>query len=977
MDNGSPESTITSVHKAASVIENRGNLDALFPDLRNTFNDSFSYISTKKEHVQPVALKESIILPAEGLESIRHFDTKTNAAGIATALNRAYYSIKGHLYIWDYVERKMTIHVEDDDIVGVAFVPPKAGIFAPEINHLLIISTVREVKIIAVSYSASSGLKVFKTDMSTNTSGINMKTITGTKFGRVFMLGTDGNVWDLDYRREETWFSGRCSKRLHTIRNDMLFLIQTTTDPVTQIALSETGDVLYQLTENSHIHVTYLGVDGQSYKDVLTYKDAAERANESLRTSKLLDPRTFKIVSINPTSSAESKSYHLVAITSTGCRLYLSHHKDNQHLKQDEAPNTLTLSHVRHPDESILPTDVFSHTLYKDGLFVGVKNQNQKPTEDTIVTYSPDLGSLTTPKIIMTGTSAYKEFDNLLKVPGKIISIVESTTSPHRINELSTPYETPGRTLLALTTYGIVVLIKQRPIDMLYRLLNSTNGDTAIRLQDYGSFFQHFGCINGVSLCLGLICSPSSINNTGINSVEPVTDVITGSAKVLLETLGQTLSDLNPQFTSRHDGLALFVYRAINSIWSKPLVKVPSNGASVVYTSTLSSTELQNTQQILKKLNILMTEKPNCFLRSAYKEEEESLKNMKELVAYMAEGLSFVEYMIKTGISNIVQGMKPESQNRLKTITLKDLLTTSDGRKLANDLSYALVDYTFSKYDNTGYVVDVLTQYCKSFCGANDVFLYKATKQIYAARSATNTTQARSILTESLGLLKKIALHIPADKAAEIVDDFVYQGYPVYGVELALSCTEARDPYHTTNGFVELGCPANDARAKIFKSKQPFYDIIFNLLYKSIASSLVKPDSKREVFRSTFTGCKDQAFAYYVFEKFTEKGLGPELINESPPYLHEFLSRTPFDYERANLLATYYKNKGRYEEAAITYFNLARETNDTSKRTAFLIEASNCARCVTAPAKQYDMFRLKQAIDQNLEEVRGQNIPTQ
>lgn len=94
----------------------------------------------------------------------------------------------------------MTVHVEADDIVAVAFVPPKAGIFAPEINHLLIISTVKEVKIIAVSYTASSGLKVFKTDMSTNTSGINMKTIIGTKLGRVFMLGTDGNVWDLDYR---------------------------------------------------------------------------------------------------------------------------------------------------------------------------------------------------------------------------------------------------------------------------------------------------------------------------------------------------------------------------------------------------------------------------------------------------------------------------------------------------------------------------------------------------------------------------------------------------------------------------------------------------------------------------------------------------------------------------------------------------------------------------------------------------------
>lgn len=251
---------------------------------------------------------------------------------------------------------------------------------------------------------------------------------------------------------------------------------------------------------------------------------------------------------------------------------------------------------------------------------------------------------------------------------------------------------------------------------------------------------------------------------------------------------------------------------------------------------------------------------------------------MKELVAYMAEGLSFIEYMIKTGLSTIVKSLKLESQNKLRMLTLKDLLTTSDGRKLANDLSYALVEHTFSKYDNTSYVIDVLTQYCKSFCGANDVLLYKATKQIFAARSATNTTQARAILTESLSILKKIALHIPADKAAEIIEEFAYQGYSVYGVELALACTEARDPYYSTNAYVENGCPANDPRAEVFKNKQPFYDIVFNLLYKAVAPDLAKPDSRKEVFRSTFAGCKDQAFAYYIFEKFTDKGLGLELI---------------------------------------------------------------------------------------------------
>lgn len=395
---------------------------------------------------------------------------------------------------------------------------------------------------------------------------------------------------------------------MHTAGNSLSFIIPTTRDPITQIALNESGNILYQLTENSNIIVTYLGTDGQSYNDVLKYKDASARANDSLRGSKLLDPRIFKIVSINPTSSIESKLYHLVAITSTGCRLYLSHHKDNQHLKQDEAPNTLTLSHVRHPDDSTLPTDVFSHTLYKDGLFVGVKNQCEKPTEDKIVTYSPDLGSITHPTVIMNSIAAFKEYENSLNVPGKILSIVEGNTSHYRINELSAPYEAPRRTLFVLTTYGMNVLVKQRPIDMLYRLLNSTNQDTAARLYDFESFFNHFGYVNCVSLCLGLICSASSTVNSGINSVEPVTGSIASSANVLLGSMGQTASALNPQYTSRHDGLALFIYRVIHPIWTRTLVKASSNDANAVYSSTLSSTELQNTQQILKKLNALMQE---------------------------------------------------------------------------------------------------------------------------------------------------------------------------------------------------------------------------------------------------------------------------------------------------------------------------------------------------------------------------------
>jgi hypothetical protein len=97
--------------------------------------------------------------------------------------------------------RHMTVHEEEDDIVGLAFVKPKSNIFASHITHLMIMSTVREIKIHAISYNAITGaFNVFQTDMSTTTTGVNMTAIVGTKFGRVYMLGSDGNVWELEYR---------------------------------------------------------------------------------------------------------------------------------------------------------------------------------------------------------------------------------------------------------------------------------------------------------------------------------------------------------------------------------------------------------------------------------------------------------------------------------------------------------------------------------------------------------------------------------------------------------------------------------------------------------------------------------------------------------------------------------------------------------------------------------------------------------
>lgn len=89
---------------------------------------------------------------------------------------------------------------EEEDIVGIGFVTPKPGIFRDDIKHLMVVSTISEVKIMALEYTSTKQLRVHKTDMTTNTAGVNMISIVGTQQGRIFMLGDDGYVWELDYR---------------------------------------------------------------------------------------------------------------------------------------------------------------------------------------------------------------------------------------------------------------------------------------------------------------------------------------------------------------------------------------------------------------------------------------------------------------------------------------------------------------------------------------------------------------------------------------------------------------------------------------------------------------------------------------------------------------------------------------------------------------------------------------------------------
>ena len=128
----------------------------------------------------------------------------------------------------------------------MALVKPKPGVFVDEITYLLVICTPITVLLLGLSATPSTGtsqvrhkeIKLYATDMSVSTDGVEMTSVVGTRDGRIFMCGVgDGNLYELHYQEKEVWFG----KKFHLINHSasglpsfipLLRTVQTEGDPV-------------------------------------------------------------------------------------------------------------------------------------------------------------------------------------------------------------------------------------------------------------------------------------------------------------------------------------------------------------------------------------------------------------------------------------------------------------------------------------------------------------------------------------------------------------------------------------------------------------------------------------------------------------------------------------------------------------------------------------------------------------------------
>ncbi len=133
--------------------------------------------------------------------------------GIFPEINRVWMTIDNHLYLWNYDapdglgELINTFEDPDQVIVNVSLVKPIPGVFLEQIEYLLVVSTPLEITLLGIAFSEPkrgnlprSALTIYKTDMSCYADGVNMSSIVGTKKGRIFMRGNDGQLFELVYQ---------------------------------------------------------------------------------------------------------------------------------------------------------------------------------------------------------------------------------------------------------------------------------------------------------------------------------------------------------------------------------------------------------------------------------------------------------------------------------------------------------------------------------------------------------------------------------------------------------------------------------------------------------------------------------------------------------------------------------------------------------------------------------------------------------
>ncbi|KAK6639409.1 hypothetical protein RUM43_007682 [Polyplax serrata] len=823
-------------------------------------------------NVKQVTTVSKVPLPPEVMEHFGHMQCHC-MMGLFPEIHRAWLTIDSDIYIWSYEHGTDLAYFDGlgEVIVSVGLVKPKPNVFYQYIKYLLVLTTTVEIVVLGVKFTSTKPdgplgaleemhllpepIFVVPTD------GIGIITISSSDNGRLFLGGRDGSLFEIEYKAERNWFGKRFSKKNHSSRY-LSYLVPSfissiaygEDNPIVQISVDNSRNILYTLSEKGSIEVWDLGDSGLEMSKVTTASQS-HIVQAAVNIVKTLDAKCFRpIIHISALEIYDSKQLNLVAVSQTGVRFYFA----TSSLTQPPCrPNTLVLHHVRMPPgfsanpPSYRPTNA-TMALYSRGSLVLITSPGGE--QDTLWCLSNDPYPY---------QSYLIEAQTIIPLDGKVwaISEVKSTTPflgqgrGECTNDEDPPlvvrqHMEPPRKFVLLTAQGAQVITKLRPVDLLRQFLIESRGPDSEAIKSY---FQVQKEEQACATCLILACLESQ-QNLQISEWATRAFFLYGSEPQIgrqmtfnantpttpgtpyqygfnpgMASTPRSLSPGSPVqeastivFSAKHNGLYIYVSRILRPLWSERIVtRITTSTKQQFLCSKVTSDEcvwvlgyLHSVKAFLEKNSQFTTNAsvgllPTAAKRDAFRSPLTPLrpatqKNV-QLEAQLEEKTSLLA--LKSFVSHACEVLglwKILCEHQFHVIA--DMLDKElqnhlpevtfrelllSGYQLCSLLINSLINSYLGDNASVDSISSKLREVCPNLYKNEDAACSKANEMLLAAKKCVHVDEKDAKLKAALDLCKEV---VPQIDLAQICQQFAANQFYIGVLQICLTCAKKQDP---------------------------------------------------------------------------------------------------------------------------------------------------------------------------------------
>lgn len=622
--------------------------------------------------------------------------------GLFEDIERAWFTVDNRLFLWDYTDGREFSRYDQqaDTIQAVGLVRARNDVFVDTITHLLVICTATKVTLLGLSKSVKGELSLFATGMAVD-APTGMIDIRGTDSGRVFLLGANKDLYELEYTTNGGWLGGG-NKMWITNRSSGYLstwvpsVFQAgTREGIESFVVDPQADRLFAL--HSRGEIEWFDVGGTRFESRGRYNALR---NDFIRAGFGGQAPSYpgaRIVSIAAVGSDESSRVMAVAISASGARAYLG----AAAFFGGHMGNKLSVIGSRPPPPEagkLLP-----QSFYSSGTLVAVQDEAGPSPTSKLTFITPAIGRQSALRENHENFSApsLQEWWSIEKIPSQVWTIAEvAATNPRRVGgalrragdnsvvltELAREATAGARQFLILCTSGIFFASQPRPIDMLESDLEVEKEQAVTAVRDSFGRVQ----LAGMGILMG-----SSADKLQI------ADLVSASVNILLSADGpfirQTQSGMRSiVYSPRHDGFALTLARFLRQIWNAKVIAVPKPPAPVKL--GVPDKTLVSIQGHLAELHRYLEDHPfpryqaEGDAKLAWEQEELSLHGLNVLLKQAVEAISFILLLSDYKLPDVIAKCDRETQQTLSSLTFQGLLTSLGGREVARKLVTALIE---------------------------------------------------------------------------------------------------------------------------------------------------------------------------------------------------------------------------------------------------------------------------------------------